>query len=84
MRLYLDNAPWGPRLCGAEAEAQHWAETGQINLARAQWVALGLRGLSRKQKLALSEDMATMEWPPTWAEPPDGNTTARKEKPVAL
>lgn len=114
LRLYLDNAPWGPRLCGAEAAAQHyfgvraheltpaqaswlaamlhnpaaeaqrWAETGQINLARAQWVALGLRGLSRKQKLALTEDMATMEWPPTWAEPPEGNTTARKEKPVAL
>ncbi|MEO8653421.1 MAG: biosynthetic peptidoglycan transglycosylase [Ramlibacter sp.] len=114
LRLYLDNAPWGHRLCGAEAAAQHyfgvraheltpaqaswlaamlhnptaeaqrWAETGQINLARAQWVALGLRGLSRKQKLALTEDMATMEWPPTWAEPPERNTTARKEKPVAL
>ena len=66
------------------AEAQRWAETGQINLARAQWVALGLRGLSRKQKLALTEDMATMEWPPTWAEPPERNTTARKEKPSAL
>lgn len=114
LRLYLDNAPWGPSLCGAEAaaqryfgvraheltpaqaawlaamlhnpavEAQRWAETGQINLARAQWVALGLRGLSRKQKLALSEDMAAMEWPPTWAEPPERNTTIRKEKPVAL
>jgi membrane carboxypeptidase/penicillin-binding protein PbpC len=100
LRLYLDNAPWGARLCGAEAAAHHyfgvraheltpaqaswlaamlhnpvaearkWADTGQINLARAQWVALGLRGLSRKQKLALAEDMATMEWPPTWAEPP--------------
>ena len=115
LRLYLDNAPWGPRLCGAEAAAQHyfgvraheltpaqaswlaamlhnpaaeaqrWADTGQINLARAQWVALGLRGLSRKQKLALVEDMATIEWPATWAEPmPDGNTTRRKDKQVAL
>jgi hypothetical protein len=112
LRLYLDNAPWGPGLCGAEAaarfyfgvraheltpaqaswlaamlhnaalEAQRWAETGQINLARAQWVAMGLRGLSRKQKLALTEDMAAMDWPPTWAEPAD--TTARKEKPGAL
>lgn len=100
LRLYLDNAPWGPRLCGAEAaanhyfgvrahelspaqaawlaamlhnpvlEAQRWADSGQINLARAQWVALGMRGLSRKQKLALAEDMATIDWPPTWAEPP--------------
>lgn len=99
LRLYLDNAPWGPRLCGAEAAAQHyfgvpaheltpaqaawlaamlhnpvaeaqrWADSGRINLARAQWVALALRGLTRKQKLALAQDMATMEWPPTWAEP---------------
>jgi hypothetical protein len=115
LRLYLDNAPWGPRLCGAEAAAQHyfgvraheltpaqaswlaamlhnpsaeaqrWADTGRINLARAQWVALALRGLSRKRKLALAEDMATMEWPPTWAEPaPPPDTTARKDKQVAL
>ena len=117
LRLYLDNAPWGPRLCGAEAaavhyfgvrahelspaqaawlaamlhnpaaEAQRWADTGQINLARAQWVALGMRGLTRKQKLALAEDMAAADWRPTWAEPapaPAPDTTARKEKPVAL
>jgi hypothetical protein len=99
LRLYLDNAPWGQNLCGAEAasqyyfavraheltaaqaswlaamlrnptaEAQHWAETGQINVARAQWVALALRGMSRKQKLALAQDMAEMAWPPLWAEP---------------
>jgi transglycosylase-like protein len=115
LRLYLDNAPWGPRLCGAQSAAQHyfgvraheltpaqaswlaamlhnpaveaqrWADTGQINLARAQWVALALRGLTRKQKLALAEDMAAMEWPPTWAEPrPQPDTTERKDKPVAL
>jgi hypothetical protein len=48
-------------------------------------VALALRGLSRKRKLALAEDMATMEWPPTWAEPaPPPDTTARKDKQVAL
>ena len=115
LRLYLDNAPWGPRLCGAEAAAHHyfgvraheltpaqaswlaamlhnpvaearrWADTGQINLARAQWVALGLRGLSRKQKLALSQDIAAAAWPPTWAEPkPPADTTQRKDKQVAL
>ena len=115
LRLYLDNAPWGPRLCGAEAAAQHyfgvraheltpaqaswlaamlhnpaaearrWADTGQINLARAQWVALALRGLSRKQKLALAEDMAASDWPATWAEPePAADTTVRKDKQVAL
>ncbi|HSV36196.1 MAG TPA: biosynthetic peptidoglycan transglycosylase [Ramlibacter sp.] len=99
LRLYLDNAPWGAQLCGAEsaavhyfgvrahelspgqaawlaamlhnpvAQAQQWADTGQIDLARAQWVVLGMRGLTRKQKLALAEDMATLAWPPTWAEP---------------
>ncbi|MEO7392235.1 MAG: transglycosylase domain-containing protein [Ramlibacter sp.] len=99
LRLYLDNAPWGARLCGAEAasdhyfgvraheltpgqaswlsamlhnptaEAQHWAQTGQINLARAQWVALGLRGLSRKQKVALAAAMGERDWPAGWAEP---------------
>jgi hypothetical protein len=116
LRLYLDNAPWGPGLCGAEAaanhyfgvraheltaaqaswlaamlhnpamEAQRWADSGQIDLARAQWVALGLRGLSRKQKLALAEQMATRPWPPTWAEPASssGDTSAHKDKQVAL
>jgi hypothetical protein len=44
----------------------------------------GLRGLSGKQKLPLAGDMATMEWPLTWPDPPEGNTTVRKEKPVAL
>lgn len=117
LRLYLDNAPWGPRLCGAEAaathyfgvrahelspaqaawlaamlhnpimEAQRWADSGKINLARAQWVAQGMRGMTRKQKLALAEDMAAMDWSPTWAEPlaaPVPATTPRREKPVAL
>jgi monofunctional biosynthetic peptidoglycan transglycosylase len=118
LRLYLDNAPWGPRLCGAEAaahhyfgvrahelspsqavwlaamlhnpsvEAQRWADSGQINLARAQWVALGLRGLTRKQKLALAEDMALLDWTPTWVEPVapsnSNSKTARKEKLATL
>ena len=111
LRLYLDNAPWGQQLCGAEpaaqfyfgvrageltpaqaswlaamlhnpgVEAQRWADTGQINLARAQWVALALRGMSRAQKLALAEDMALVEWPATWAEPKTPAPTPR-EKPV--
>ena len=113
LRLYLDNAPWGPRLCGAEAaadhyfgvrahelrpaqaawlaamlhnpvlEAQRWADTGRIDLARAQWVAMGMRGLTRKQKLALAEDMAAIDWPATWAEPvplPAPNAKSRKGK----
>lgn len=51
------------------AEAQRWAATGQINLARAQWVALGMRGMGRERKLALSQEMAMVEWKPLWAEP---------------
>ena len=103
LRLYLDNAPWGANLCGAEAaamryfgvraheltpaqaawlaamlhnpvaEAQRWANSGQINLPRAQWVALALRGMSRAHKLALAEAMTTMAWPPLWAEPKLGS-----------
>ena len=115
LRLYLDNAPWGPGLCGAEAAARHyfgvraleltpaqaswlaamlrnptaqarqWAERGQIDVARAQWVALALRGLSRQQKLALAQDIAQQDWPPTWAEPAaPADTTPHKEKPEAL
>ncbi|RYY90420.1 MAG: glycosyl transferase [Comamonadaceae bacterium] len=100
LRLYLDHAPWGEGLCGAEAAAQHyfgvraheltpgqavwlaamlrnpqrearqWAATGHIDLARAQWVALNLRGLSRTRKLQLVDDLAGQDWRPLWAEPP--------------
>ena len=67
------------------AEARQWADSGRINLARAQWVALALRGLSRKQKLALAQDMGESDWTPTWAEPaPPADTTARKDKQPAL
>jgi membrane peptidoglycan carboxypeptidase len=114
LRLYLDNAPWGQQLCGAEAaarfyfgvraaeltpaqaswlaamlhnpgvEAQRWADTGQINLARAQWVALALRGLTRAQQLALAEVMALIEWPATWAEPKAPSTPVTpRAKPAA-
>jgi hypothetical protein len=99
LRLYLDHAPWGDGVCGAEAaaqryfgvraheltpgqavwlaamlhnpqrEAQHWAATGDIDLARAQWVALNLRGLSRVKKLQLAQDLAAADWKPLWAEP---------------
>lgn len=113
LRLYLDHAPWGEGLCGAEAaaqryfgvraheltpsqaswlaamlhnpvlESQRWAANGQINLARAQWVALHLRGLSRERRLALAEDMALLDWRPLWVEPTD-TSVHRKDKPAAL
>jgi membrane peptidoglycan carboxypeptidase len=99
LRLYLDTAPWGEGLCGADAAAMHylgvrardlkpgqaswlaamlhnpqqearrWAETGQINLARTQWVALGMRGMSRERKLGLAQAIAEVDWAPRWVEP---------------
>lgn len=99
LRLYLDNAPWGAQLCGAEAasrryfgvparaltpaqaawlaamlhnpaaQAQRWTASGEIDLARAQWVALGMRGMSRSQRLALAQDMAQVDWTPRWSQP---------------
>jgi membrane peptidoglycan carboxypeptidase len=78
LRLYLDNAPWGATVCGAQAaahtyfgkraerltpqeavwlaamlhnpaeEAYRWRTTGQINEARAQWVARGMRAVAKR------------------------------------
>ncbi len=94
LRLYLDNAPWGDGVCGAEAAARHyfgkrahlltpaeaswlaamlhnpeleaarWAASGQIHLARAQWVAMHLRGMPRAGKLALADSLAQVDWKP--------------------
>ena len=93
LRLYLDHAPWGNGICGAEAaarhyfglraqdldagqavwlaamlhhpamEAEHWATTGRINLARAQWIASSLRPMPRQQREALIEELAEVTWP---------------------
>jgi hypothetical protein len=78
LRLYLDNAPWGATVCGAQAaahtyfgkraerltpqeavwlaamlhnpaeEARRWAATGEVNPARVQWVARGMRAVARR------------------------------------
>jgi membrane peptidoglycan carboxypeptidase len=92
LRLYLEHAPWGATVCGAEAaahayfgrradqlsaaqavwlaamlhnpaaEANRWRETGQINLARAQWVAGNLRPMRKAQRNRLIEDIAKANW----------------------
>lgn len=92
LRLYLDNAPWGSNLCGAQAAAQHyygkradhltapeavwlaamlhnpaleaqrWASSGHINVARAQWVAGNLRPLGRGQRVRLQRVLAEVDW----------------------
>ncbi|MFT3718393.1 biosynthetic peptidoglycan transglycosylase [Pseudorhodoferax sp.] len=45
LRLYLDNAPWGAGVCGAEAAARHYFGRGAGELTRAQatWLAGQLR-----------------------------------------
>jgi hypothetical protein len=49
--------------------AQRWAVNGTIDMARAQWVMLGLRGMPRVLRAALAEQMPAMDWRPAWAEP---------------
>lgn len=106
LRLYLENAPWGPHLCGAHAAARHyfgrevrqltpaqavwlaamlhnpglearrWATRGQIDLARARWVAEGVRGIDRRERRALALTLADA---PAWPFPqaaPNTPTTA--------
>jgi hypothetical protein len=88
LQLYLDNAPWGPGLCGAEpaarryfkrsarnlepaqavwlvamlnnpgAAVEKWQRTGQIDAARAKWVAEGIRGITHGQREALLRKVA--------------------------
>jgi hypothetical protein len=88
LQLYLDNAPWGPGLCGAEqaarryfrrsarnlepaqavwlaamlnnpgAAVEKWQRDGQIDAARAKWVAEGIRGITRNQREALLRNVA--------------------------
>ncbi len=65
-----------------QAHAQRWADTGQIDVARAQWVLLAMRGLPRARKLQLAEDLPLLDWTPRWAEP--NTNDAGKEKPARL
>jgi Transglycosylase len=41
LRLYLDNAPWGPGICGAEAAAKHYFGTTarKLEARQAVWLA---------------------------------------------
>ena len=41
LRLYLDNAPWGEGLCGAEAAAQHYfgVRAHELTITQASWLA---------------------------------------------
>lgn len=97
LRLYLDHAPWGDGICGADAaarsyfgvraaaldpaqavwlaamlhnpglEAQRWAASGHIHVARAQWVASGMRPMPRREREALAGQLAQVTWSPPGA-----------------
>jgi len=44
-------------------EAEHWAQAGQINVARTQWVLMGMRALPRKERVRLVKEIKMMRWP---------------------
>ena len=52
----------GVTLHNPNLEAAHWAETGQINVARTQWVLHGMRPLPRAQRIRLADDVAQLMW----------------------
>ncbi len=95
LQLYLDNAPWGKGVCGAEAAARHyfgrsarrlapvqavwlaamlhnpgleaasWQATGDINRARAAWVADGVRGIpgmGLRRRQGFLRSVADAQW----------------------
>jgi len=99
LRLYLDHAPWGATVCGAQAaahtyfgkradqltaaqavwlaamlhnpvaEARNWKVTGQINQARAQWVAANLRPMRKARRAQLLDAIAEVRWDTGAADP---------------
>jgi monofunctional glycosyltransferase len=56
-------------------EAARWRDTGQINVARTQWVLHGMRSLPRAQRNRLADDVPQL----TWAAP-----AAPRSPPAAL
>jgi monofunctional glycosyltransferase len=43
-------------------EAARWAETGQINVARTQWVLHGMRPMPRAQRNRLADEVPQLKW----------------------
>lgn len=92
LQLYLNLAPWGDDVCGAEAasryyfgvrsdvlspmqaawlaamlhnpeqEVERWRRTGQINIARTQWVLQGMQALPYSQRLQLKKQLLKLKW----------------------
>jgi monofunctional glycosyltransferase len=43
-------------------EAKGWSATGQVNIARTQWVLLGMRPMPRSQRVKLAEEVPHLAW----------------------
>ena len=43
-------------------EAEHWVQTGQINVVRTQWVLMGMRALPSKQRARLAKALKSLAW----------------------
>ncbi|KQP12477.1 biosynthetic peptidoglycan transglycosylase [Pseudorhodoferax sp. Leaf267] len=62
LQLYLDNAPWGGGVCGAEAAAQHHFGRGARRLAPAQavWLAAMLHNPEAESRRRAAQDDAAL------------------------
>ena len=50
-------------------EAERWAQAGQINVTRTQWVLMGMRALPRQQRLRLAQAAGKLAWPAPVSKP---------------
>lgn len=67
LRLYLDNAPWGPGICGAESASRHYFGTPARKLepAQAVWLAAMLNnpGMHAREWAASGQiDLKRAQW----------------------
>jgi hypothetical protein len=67
LRLYLDNAPWGAKLCGAQAAAQHYfnQRADHLTAAQAVWLAAMLHNPALEAKRWASSghiNVARAQW----------------------
>lgn len=61
--LTPSQAAWlAAMLHNPKLEAEHWSSTGQINVARTQWVLQGMHTLPTKQRLRLIDEVVKAKW----------------------
>jgi hypothetical protein len=68
--LTASQAAWlAAMLHNPALEVEHWASSGQINVARTQSVLQGMRVLPRQQRQRLAEEVAKVRWKAPTAPP---------------